>query len=116
MQSKDAIDANYFELAKHLLRAQIAGAVRRVVFATHDPRLIRAITDFGAAEKIPRDQIEVQMLYGIQRSEQDRLAAAGWRSGVLIAYGEYWYPWFVRRLAERPANLWLLLRNLTSGA
>jgi proline dehydrogenase len=55
------------------------------------------------------------MLYGIQRGEQERLAAGGWRSGVLIAYGDYWYPWFVRRLAERPANLWLLLRNLASN-
>jgi proline dehydrogenase len=88
--------------------------VRRAAFATHDPRLISRITGFAAAEKISRSEVEVQMLYGIQRGEQERLAAGGWRSAVLIAYGDYWYPWFVRRLAERPANLWLLLRNLAS--
>jgi proline dehydrogenase len=101
-------------LAKTLLRAQRRGEVRRVAFATHDPRLISRITGFAAAESISRSEIEVQMLYGIQRGEQERLAAGGWRSGVLIAYGDYWYPWFVRRLAERPANLWLLLRNLAN--
>jgi len=52
------------------------------------------------------------MLYGIQRAEQERLAAEGCRSGVLVAYGTYWYPWFVRRLAERPANLWFMMRNV----
>ena len=52
------------------------------------------------------------MLYGIQRAEQERLVRAGNRSVVLVAYGSYWYPWFVRRLAERPANLWFMLRNV----
>jgi proline dehydrogenase len=52
------------------------------------------------------------MLYGIQRAEQERLARQGCRSIVLVAYGTYWYPWFVRRLAERPANLWFMLRNV----
>jgi proline dehydrogenase len=62
-----------------------------------------------------RSEVEVQMLYGIQKMEQLRLAGGGWRSGVLIAYGEYWYAWFLRRLAERPANMLLLLRNLTGN-
>ena len=114
IRSKAAIDANYLLLAQNLLRAQVRGNVRRAAFATHDPALIHHITDFAAVNGIPRSEVEVQMLYGIQRGEQERLAAGGWRSGVLIAYGDYWYPWFVRRLAERPANLWLLLRNLTS--
>jgi proline dehydrogenase len=52
------------------------------------------------------------MLYGIQRAEQDRLAQDGCTSIVLVAYGTFWYPWFVRRLAERPANLWFMLRNV----
>jgi proline dehydrogenase len=115
IRKKDAIDSNYLTLAQNLLRAQSAGNVRRAAFATHDPRLIRSITDFAAANGISRSEVEVQMLYGIQRAEQDRLANGGWRSGVLIAYGGFWYPWFVRRLAERPANLWLLLRNLAAG-
>ncbi len=114
IRRKDAIDANYLSLAQDLLRVQAAGDLRRAAFATHDTRLIRHITDFAAANGISRIEVEVQMLYGIQRAEQERLAKGGWRSGVLIAYGDFWYPWFVRRLAERPANLWLLLRNLTS--
>jgi proline dehydrogenase len=114
IRSRDAINANYLALAETLLRAQLRGEVRRAAFATHDPRLISRITGFAGVENISRSEVEVQMLYGIQRGEQERLAAGGWRSGVLIAYGDYWYPWFVRRLAERPANLWLLLRNLTS--
>src|SRR6266853_3341663 len=115
IRSRDAINANYLALAETLLRAQTRGEVRRTAFATHDPRLISRITGFAAAKNISRDEVEVQMLYGIQRGEQERLASGGWRSGVLIAYGDYWYPWFVRRLAERPANLWLLLRNLASN-
>jgi proline dehydrogenase len=54
----------------------------------------------------------VQMLYGIQRADQERLANEGYTSLVLVAYGSYWYPWFVRRLAERPANLWFMVRNV----
>jgi proline dehydrogenase len=114
IRSKAAIDANYSLLAQNLLQDQVRGNVRRAAFATHDPALIHHIADFAAANGISRSEVEVQMLYGIQRGEQERLAAGGWRSGVLIAYGDYWYPWFVRRLAERPANLWLLLRNLAS--
>ncbi len=114
IRSKAAIDANYLLLAQNLLRDRLRGEVRRAAFATHDPTLIHHIADFSAANGISRSEVEVQMLYGIQRGEQERLAAGGWRSGVLIAYGVYWYPWFVRRLAERPANLWLLLRNLAS--
>ena len=115
IQDKRAIDANYYALAQTLLRAQTNGTVCRATFATHDPKLIQRITDFAAAEAISRSEVEVQMLYGIQKMEQLRLASGGWRSGVLIAYGEYWYAWFLRRLAERPANVWLLLRNLTGN-
>jgi proline dehydrogenase len=111
---KSDIDSNYFTIAQELLRAQTNGVLRRAAFATHDPKLIRGITDFACAQNIPKRKVEFQMLYGIQRAEQERLANGGWRSGVLIAYGDFWYPWFVRRLAERPANLWLLLRNLAS--
>ena len=62
--------------------------------------------------KLVRGTRAVQMLYGIQRAEQERLASDGCTSIVLVAYGSYWYPWFVRRLAERPANLWFMLRNV----
>jgi proline dehydrogenase len=115
IQERPAVTLRYYALSKRLLRLQVEGKVRRAAFATHDPELIGQITEFAGAEKMARNQIEVQMLYGIQRGEQTRLAEGGWRSGVLIAYGDYWYPWFVRRLAERPANVWLLLRNLAGN-
>jgi proline dehydrogenase len=115
MQSKTVIDASYFTLAQKLLRAQVRGGVRRAAFATHDAKLIGNITEFASAEKISKYEVEVQMLYGIQRAEQVRLANGGWRSGVLVAYGDYWYPWFMRRLAERPANLWFVVRNLAGN-
>jgi len=115
IQSKNVVDASYFALAQKLLRAQIRGDVRRAAFATHDGKLIGSITDFAASEGISKREVEIQMLYGIQRAEQIRLAGGGWRSGVLIAYGDYWYPWFMRRLAERPANLWFVVRNLAGS-
>jgi proline dehydrogenase len=64
---------------------------------------------------LSKDSLEYQMLYGIQRAEQLRLARDGWRSTVLVAYGSYWFPWFMRRLAERPANVTFLLRHLLGG-
>ena len=110
--NKSDVDENYFALATQMLQAQKAGACQRAAFGTHDVPLIHRIADFAAAQNIPKQNFEVQMLYGIQRAEQERLAAAGHRSVVLVAYGTFWYPWFVRRLAERPANLWFMLRNL----
>jgi len=104
-QEKSSIDANYFSLAQKLLTAQQSGDVRRAILATHDPRLIEKITAFASAAGMARGQVEVQMLYGIQRGLQERLAGEGWRSSVLVAYGTHWYAWFLRRLAERPANL-----------
>jgi proline dehydrogenase len=92
IRNKKAINTNYLLLAQDLLRQQVRGNVRRAAFATHDPVLIRDITDFATADGIARKEVEVQMLYGIQRAEQERLASGGWRSGVLIAYGDYWYP------------------------
>ena len=112
---KADVDANYFELAKKLLAAQAEGRCFRAAFATHDVALIGRIAEFAAQRGITRSSVEVQMLYGIQRAEQERLAREGYRSGVLVAYGSYWYPWFVRRLAERPANLWFMLRNVFAG-
>jgi proline dehydrogenase len=109
---KSDVDANYFALAQEMLRAKAAGECVRPAFGTHDVALIRRLADYAAQQKMPKDQFEVQMLYGIQRAEQERLAREGCRSIVLVAYGTYWYPWFLRRLAERPANLWFMLRNV----
>ncbi len=74
--------------------------------------MIGRLAELVKKEGYANSDFEVQMLYGIQRAEQERLAHEGYRSVVLVAYGTYWYPWFVRRLAERPANLWFMLRNV----
>jgi proline dehydrogenase len=110
--AKKDVDESYFLLGETMLRAQREGQMLRAAFGTHDVTLIRRLADFATKENMPRHAVEIQMLYGIQRAEQERLAAEGYRSGVLVAYGNYWYPWFVRRLAERPANLWFILKNL----
>jgi proline dehydrogenase len=109
---KKDVDENYFKLAQEMLRAKVAGQCPRAAFGTHDVDIIRRISEFAASQKIARSDVEVQMLFGIQRGEQGRLAENGYRSMVLIGYGSYWYPWFVRRLAERPANVWFLLKNI----
>jgi proline dehydrogenase len=110
--SKPDVDQSYFTLSAEMLRSHKGGICQRAAFGTHDVALIRRLADLAGTLEIPRQSFEVQMLYGIQRAEQERLAAAGHRSVVLVAYGTFWYPWFVRRLAERPANLWFMLRNL----
>jgi len=112
---KQDVDENYFRLAQALLGPQARLAGVRAVMATHDPRLIARLTDWAAAHSIPRHELEFAMLFGIQRAEQLRLAREGYRSGVLISYGSFWFPWFMRRLAERPANVWFLVRNLFSS-
>jgi len=109
---KQEVDENYFELGKQMLRARKVNSCVRAAFGTHDLTLIRRLADFASAEGFAKEDFEVQMLYGIQRAEQERLASEGCSSIVLVAYGSYWYPWFVRRLAERPANLWFMVRNV----
>jgi proline dehydrogenase len=110
--AKKDVDENYFLLAQEMLRAQRGARMVRAAFGTHDVRLIKRLSDFAFQEGLPRQSLEIQMLYGIQRAEQERLARESYRAAVLISYGSYWYPWFVRRLAERPANLWFMLKNL----
>jgi len=109
---KRDVDESYFTLAQTMMAARKAGQCIRAAFGTHDVRLIQRMAEYATQSGLPKKDFEVQMLYGIQREEQERLARAGYRSGVLVAYGTYWYPWYVRRLAERPANLWFVARNL----
>jgi proline dehydrogenase len=109
---KRDVDENYFELGKQMLHARKENKCVRAAFGTHDGGLIRRLADFASGEGFAKKDFEVQMLYGIQRAEQERLAGEGCTSIVLVAYGSYWYPWFVRRLAERPANLWFMVRNV----
>jgi proline dehydrogenase len=109
---KSDVDENYFRLAQTLLGEEARRAGLRAAIATHDTRLIARIQAWAVANGLAKSQLEFQMLYGIQRAEQVRLAAEGYRSIVLVAYGKYWFPWYMRRLAERPANVWFLARNL----
>jgi proline dehydrogenase len=109
---KRDVDENYFHLAKTLLGQDARFENIRAAIATHDRTLTQRITAFATANQFPKEKLEFQMLYGIQRAEQQRLAKQGHRSIVLIAYGTHWFPWYMRRLAERPANVLFLLRNL----
>ncbi len=109
---KKDVDESFFSLAKQMLSDRARAAGLRAAIATHDLKLIRRITEFAESRGLPKSSFEFQMLYGIQREEQLRLARGGWRSIVLIAYGSFWFPWYMRRLAERPANALFVLRNL----
>jgi proline dehydrogenase len=111
---KADVDENYFRLAQMLLGTEARRAGVRAAIGTHDRKLIARICEWAAAEGIAKSEFEFQMLYGIQSQEGLRLARDGYRSGVFICYGSYWFPWFMRRLAERPANLLFLARNIFS--
>jgi proline dehydrogenase len=112
---KKDVDENYLHLAQRLLSPEARRARVRAAIATHDRALIAKLAGWAESQGVPKTQLEFQMLYGIQRAEQLRLAQAGYRSAVLIAYGSFWYPWFMRRLAERPANVLFLARNFFSN-
>ena len=112
---KSDVDENYFKLAQQLLSEQARSRGVRAAFATHDVKLIRRIIGYAESKRLGKSSFEFQMLYGIQREEQLRLAREGWKSIVLIAYGSFWFPWYMRRLAERPANVFFVLRNLLSA-
>jgi proline dehydrogenase len=101
------VDRNFGRLAATLLSAGC-----EVHLATHDPRLIVSARRFVRSRGIPRDQFEFQMLYGIRRDLQDDLAAEGFHVRTYIPYGDQWYPYLTRRLAERPANVWFFVANL----
>jgi proline dehydrogenase len=104
------IDSRYRVLARELLSA--AGAGARVVFGSHDMALIQTIRADARELGVPHPSFEVQMLFGIQDSGRRMLAAEGVPTRVLISYGKAWYPWFMRRLAEKPSNLTMIARNL----
>jgi proline dehydrogenase len=109
---KADVDENFYTLACRLLsdEAQRAGCLLHI--ATHDGRLIDRLKTFVWQRKVPKAAYEFAMLYGIQRPLQQRLVQGGEPLRVLIAYGEYWFAWYMRRLAERPANVWFVARNL----
>ncbi|MBI1874410.1 MAG: proline dehydrogenase family protein, partial [Acidobacteria bacterium] len=110
--NKRDVDENYFSLGCRLLSEQAQRVGTLLHIATHDARLVDRLSAFIAQRQVPDGAYEYAMLYGIQRGLQTRLAQQGRRVRVLIAYGEYWFPWYMRRLAERPANVWFVAKNL----
>jgi proline dehydrogenase len=109
--SKRDVDASYFTLAERLL-AEAQRQRAKPVFGTHDFGLIARVREAAAAAKVGAKAYEFHLLYGIQAARQRALAAQGAGVRVLISYGSAWFAWYMRRLAERPANVWFVLRNL----
>jgi len=109
---KADVDENFYTLACRLLSAEARQAGGLLHIATHDPRLVDRLAAFIDQHSVPSAAYEYAMLYGIQRALQQRLVQAGRPLRVLIAYGEYWFPWYMRRLAERPANVWFVIKNI----
>jgi proline dehydrogenase len=110
---KSDVDINYIRLARMLLERAKTGVVGHApAFATHDVAIIRRISEMADELGLSRDRYEFQLLYGINTLEQDRLARENYRIRVLISYGEAWFAWYMRRLAERPANIAFLLKSM----
>jgi proline dehydrogenase len=106
-EKKSAVDANFVKLMQKLLASGGYHAI-----ATHDSKMVAATQDFARREKIGPDRFEFQMLYGVRRRLQRTLLREGYRVRIYVPYGSQWYPYFMRRLAERPANVYFLIRNL----
>jgi len=110
-KKKKDVDDNFFELSKYLL-SQIQERGIRVAFGTHDLKLQQQIRNEATKIGLAKNKLEFQMLYGIKSAEQYKLAEEGYNIRTLISYGEFWYPWYMRRLAERPANVWFVAKNI----
>ncbi|HXA04854.1 MAG TPA: proline dehydrogenase family protein [Bryobacteraceae bacterium] len=109
-QAKSDVDRNFVHLMRILLAAGTYPAI-----ATHDEKIIQNAKDFANTRQLSRDSFEFQMLYGIRRDLQRKLVAEGYRLRLYVPFGKAWYPYFMRRLAERPANVLFLARNLLRG-
>lgn len=107
---KKDVDENFYKLAVRLMQPDGVPAGARAVFGTHDSVLHSRIA--AAAAHLDKKQYEFHMLYGIRAEEQKRLIEAGFNVYVLISYGEFWFPWYMRRLAERPANVWFVVKTM----
>ena len=107
---KKDVDDNYVRVMQLLLASGTYHGI-----ATHDPKMIDATIDFAQREGISKESFEFQMLYGIRRDLQEQLARDGWGMRVYVPYGKHWYPYFMRRLAERPANIWFVMKNFLKG-
>jgi len=109
-ERKQDVDGNYVRLMQQLLSSGVYHGI-----ATHDPKMIGETIRWAAEKRVSKDDFEFQMLYGIRTDLQRRLVKGGFRVRVYIPYGQDWFPYFMRRLAERPANIGFLVRNLFRG-
>jgi proline dehydrogenase len=109
---KSDVDENFYKICVRLMspEAQKSGTLLHI--ATHDASLIDRLSAYATDHRIPTSSYEFAMLYGIGLGQQQKMAAQGKRLRVLISYGEYWFPWYMRRLAERPANVWFVVKNM----
>jgi proline dehydrogenase len=107
---KKDVDKNYIRVMQLLLSSGIYHGI-----ATHDPKMIEATINFADREGIGKEAFEFQMLFGVRRDLQRQLAHDGYNMRVYVPYGKHWYPYFMRRLAERPANIWFVMKNLVKG-
>jgi proline dehydrogenase len=107
---KKDVDENYIRVMQLLLSSGIYHGI-----ATHDPKMIDATIDYANRQGIGKAAFEFQMLYGVRRDLQRQLAKDGYNMRVYVPYGKHWYPYFMRRLAERPANIWFVMKNLFKG-
>ena len=108
---KSDVDENFFKLCIRLLQPDAIASGCLLHIATHDMALVERLRAWIRNNNVPASAYEFAMLYGIQRGQQQRLASEKQRLRVLISYGEYWFPWYMRRLAERPANVWFVVRS-----
>jgi proline dehydrogenase len=106
-QKKSDVDANYVKLMKTLMKSKVYHGL-----ATHDEKIINQAKEFAIKERIPKDAFEFQMLHGIRRDLQEALVRDGWGMRVYVPFGTEWYPYFMRRLAERPANVFFIAKNI----
>ena len=109
---KSDVDDAFFRLCTRLMAPDAQKTGSLVHIATHDVALADRLLAYMREQNVPKSSYEFAMLYGIQRSQQLKLARDGQRLRVLISYGEYWFPWYMRRLAERPANVWFVVRTM----
>jgi proline dehydrogenase len=111
-RKRKEVDANYLALCQKMLDLVKSGSDLFLGLGTHDVELIEKVADYAQSLGLPKSTFDIEMLYGIRTDQQRRLKSEGFAVRVLIAYGEYWYPWYMRRLAERPANVVFALRQL----
>jgi proline dehydrogenase len=112
--AKSDVDEAYYKISQTLLDKVAGRDGCRIGLGTHDTGLVRRIQQYAQTKNVAKDAYEIQMLYGIGRENQERFSLEGYKVRVLISYGAHWFPWYMRRLAERPANVWFVVKSMVS--